>query len=111
MAWANDILVVVAAGNSGLDGVTLDQRTPQNLGRADNPLITVGGIQFGGEYWPNTIPAKPGMPGSMTLHAQSVDVNCASNTGTEAKDTHIDSGTSFAAPAVVRDFLNLVNFE
>jgi hypothetical protein len=93
--------VVIAAGNGGLNEETLDEKEPQNLGWPTNPLITVGGVRFNGQYWPNTTPARPGQAGSMTLYAQSVDVNGASNTANGPADIRVDSGCSFAAPAVV----------
>jgi len=99
------ILVVIAAGNGGLDEATLDEREPQNLGTDRNPLITVGGVHFNGQYWPNTTPARPDKAGSMTLYAQSVNVNGASNSGSSSTDTRVDSGCSFAAPAVVSQIL------
>jgi hypothetical protein len=101
------VLVVIASGNEGLDGTTLDMKSPQNLGRVDNPLITVGGVRADGQYWANTTPERPGSGGSMTLYAQAVNVMGASNTGNAISDVRVDSGTSFAAPAIVCVLLSL----
>ena len=94
--WQNDIITVVAAGNSGASE-SLDVRTPQSYGTAANGLITVGGVNRDGVL--DTITTyDAGRGGSMSLYAvshQVVQADASSNTGTKVAD-----GTSFAAPAV-----------
>ena len=78
------VTIVLAAGNEGNsdDPKTLDMTYPQSFGddNDDNfPLITVGGINNNGSYWPATVPHRPGLEGSMSVYAQSTNVQCATN--------------------------------
>ena len=76
----------------------MDRNTPQAIGTANNGLITVGGVSYSGVFWDQTTRDR-GQGGSISVYAASEDVVMASitsNTGTVT-----DSGTSFAAPAVV----------
>jgi hypothetical protein len=95
--WANDIITVVPTGNGGADGESLDEHTPQNLGTAQNGLITVGGVENHGVLAPRTT-FNGGRGGSITVYAVSENVVGASRTGKSG--TAVDSGTSLAAPAV-----------
>jgi hypothetical protein len=95
--WAHDIITVVAAGNSGARGESLDRASPQKLGTVNNGLITVGGVDKNGVF-ATTTSFNAGKGGSLTVYAVSEDVVGAdweSNAGSMT-----DSGTSFAAPAV-----------
>jgi hypothetical protein len=96
--WENGIVTVIAAGNEGRDGIDLSQRVPQSLGRANNPLITVGGIEDDGSLWAATTPEGTGAnPGSITV-SLAAKGQCASST--EPHGSQEFSGTSFAAPQV-----------
>jgi hypothetical protein len=95
------MMVVIAAGNEGQIGITLDQRTPQVLGTADNDIITVGAINNNGSLIPSSTPEKPGIGGSLTLYAQGTDVVCASNTLLSENDSQMREGSSFAAAQIV----------
>lgn len=95
--WGQDIVTIVAAGNSG-PSEFLDENTPQRLGTPNNALITVGGVSNDGVFWPQTTIDR-GQGGSITVYAGSVNVVMASYTSDDGTDT--DTGTSFAAPAVV----------
>jgi hypothetical protein len=93
--------VVIAAGNEGQNGTTLDQRTPQTLGTVDGGLITVGAVNNNGSLVPSSMPEKPGIGGSLTLYAQGTEVVCASNSLLSEGDTQTRDGSSFAAAQVV----------
>jgi hypothetical protein len=93
------IPVVMAAGNTGPED-TLDNFVPQAFAPDEQfPMITVGGVDKEGRYWINTVNSK-GEGGKIDLYAGSVDVTLASSDGDDK--TVVDSGTSLAAPAVVR---------
>ena len=95
--WVNDIVTVVGAGNGGNDGISLDQMTPQNLGRPYNPLITVGGVDGQGQLSLSPMSSfDVGQGGSISVYAMSEKVRCASCNG---GDTMM-KGSSMAAPAV-----------
>jgi subtilisin family serine protease len=96
--WNNGITVVIAAGNEG-DESHLDEFTPQNLGAISNELITVGGVDREGKYFSGTNNDPTGGQGAVNLYAGAIDVISAVKTGDH--DTSADTGTSFAAPAVV----------
>lgn len=96
-AQENDITVVVAAGNDGMSSVFLDQITPQNLGTANNGLITVGGLEKDGSLYKDTTPDR-GNGGSLSIYAAARDVKVASHQGDAEFTT--GTGTSLAAPAV-----------
>ncbi|KAK4543623.1 hypothetical protein LTR36_005268 [Oleoguttula mirabilis] len=90
-------ITVVAAGNDGSIGHSLDENTPQSLGTPSNGLITVGGVDRNGVLSPMTT-LDAGKGGSITTYALSEAVFIAdfkSNTGGK-----FEPGTSFAAPAV-----------
>ena len=63
LCFERQILVVVSAGNQGLMDYskgephgppqTLDEQVPQNIGKADNALVTVGGIDEVSELRPS----------------------------------------------------------
>ncbi|KAK4694278.1 hypothetical protein P7C71_g3279, partial [Lecanoromycetidae sp. Uapishka_2] len=96
-AWAADVVTVVAAGNDGLLYGELGNFVPTRLGGPNSPLITVGGTYNNGYLWEATRPQNGG-PGSIDIYAQAYNVTCASST--DPHGSRIDSGTSFAAPAV-----------
>jgi hypothetical protein len=98
--------VIIASGNEGQNGTTLDQRTPQALGTADGGLITVGAVNNNGSLVPSSTPEKPGIGGSLTLYAQGSDVVCASNTLLSEEDTQTRDGSSFAAAQIVSPLLS-----
>jgi hypothetical protein len=97
--WGQDIVTVVAAGNAGGSGESLDENTPTSLGSAANGLITVGGVDSTGLLAERTN-FDAGRGGSITVYAVSENVVMADHT--QDIGTETDSGTSFAAPAVVR---------
>jgi len=96
-ALQNNIVVVVAAGNGG-PGTSLDQVAPQNQGSSNIALITVGGLDNRGQFFKITTRDRA-RGGSITIHAGAKDVHIPD----AQKDTGtiVDSGTSYAAPAVV----------
>lgn len=96
--WNNDIITVVAAGNWGETlGASVEKLTPQNWGHPNNPLITVGGVKRDGALWPESS-FDVGKGGSITVYAVAENVHGAN----AYRDgiPRVDSGTSFAAPAV-----------
>ena len=95
--WNNDIITVVAAGNDGLLGRSLDESTPQKVGTANNGLITVGGVKNNGVLDLQTT-YRAGLLGSMTVYAVSKNVVTADFNNNAGSLTA--QGTSFAAPAV-----------
>lgn len=66
--WYHDIITVVAAGNDGDTGHGLHESVPQALGRADNPLITVGAVDINGQLMDFTT-SDQGLGGSMTAYS------------------------------------------
>lgn len=94
--WSNGIVTVIAAGNEAGSGVHLGDRLPQAIGKPDNPLITVGGIENDGTWWDSTSP-KAGGNGSITV-SLAAHVTCASSGDPAGFRTQV--GTSFAAPQV-----------
>ena len=73
--WENDIVTVIAAGNKGGLGYTLDSDVPATLGTPTNPLITVGASDINGIRWPGTSiedheNTKSGSGGSISIWAQ-----------------------------------------
>lgn len=119
VAWAADIVVVCAAGNDGLDRVTLDQTIPQLYGTSTNPMMTVGGTYPDGTLWYQTNPFNPPngyvppaltppnarfgqlLGGSITAYAQAYKV-VTSATSAASDDPETETGTSLASPQVVR---------
>ena len=94
----SNIAIVLAAGNDALLGISQDKITPQNLNGANSDLITVGGVDSSGILYDRTTP-DIGNGGSINIYGGAVDVPLAdflSNDG-----TRFDTGTSFAAPAIV----------
>ena len=94
-----DITPVVAAGNLGGIGGTLDRYYPQSLGTDSNALVTVGGVNLNGSLWWNTTAQAPGKSGSMTVYALAHNVKTVNSTG----NVESLNGTSFAAPTVVSE--------
>ncbi|CAI7668050.1 unnamed protein product [Penicillium viridicatum] len=88
-----DVVVVVAAGNSNKE--QLEERIPQNMGTDSNSIITVGGVNEGGQIWEHST-SKGSGGGSLTVFAQSenleMDVPFVG-----VRKVH---GTSYSAPAV-----------
>jgi subtilisin family serine protease len=93
-AQEQDITVIVAAGNDARD---LNEITPQNLGTADNGLLTVGGVEKNGGLFADTNPDL-GNGGSISVYAAARDVLVA-GTGSDSEFKTV-TGTSAAAPAV-----------
>jgi hypothetical protein len=92
-----DIIFVVATGNEGDTGITLDMRTPQVLGTTAGPLITVGGVYPDGLLDTITVPDN-NEGGSISVYAVSKGVVHAAVGGFVTTATN--GGTSLAAPAV-----------
>jgi hypothetical protein len=107
-AEAFDVVVVMSAGNEGLDGDTLGMIVPQNQGTPTNGIITVGGVYNDGSLWPPTVPETRAdqttqenpLTGSMTCYAQA---DAVSSFDGSLKSTTSD-GTSYAAPIVVSPY-------
>ena len=95
-AFQNDVVFVVCAMNRPTPQY-IDERVPQAMGTAGNQLITVGGVLGTGVFDPRTSQDR-GRGGSITVYAQSNQVNVADYT-TLTESTLVD-GTSVAAPAV-----------
>ncbi|KAF2721518.1 hypothetical protein K431DRAFT_346376 [Polychaeton citri CBS 116435] len=95
--WANDIITVVAAGNEGENGRSLDEASPQFYGTRDNGLITVGGVNAKGALSIQTT-FDAGKGGSITVYALAESVDVATHTDNSGSLQR--GGTSFAAPAV-----------
>lgn len=95
--WRHDIITVVSAGNAGDRGSSLELATPSNLGKEDNPLITVGGVDECGVLWPRTTFDR-GSGGSMTVYAVAKNVRVADYL--DDNGFTLLNGTSLAAPAV-----------
>jgi hypothetical protein len=94
-AAENDIVVTIPTGNQA--PTSLAMITPQNLGTADNALITVGGVEKDGSLFTDSNPDL-GTGGSISIYAAARQVlvaSIASDTATTMAD-----GTSLAAPAV-----------
>ncbi|KAJ5162033.1 hypothetical protein N7492_007425 [Penicillium capsulatum] len=90
-----DAVLVISAGND--PNTRLEHRIPQMLGREDNAFITVGGVDEDGQIYRKSTPQGEN-GGSLTVWAQAVNVRCyTNNLVPRAK-----SGTSLAAPAVVK---------
>jgi hypothetical protein len=108
--WEKDIVVVVCATNEGQHAF-LDEFAPQDLGTADNALITVGGVGADGKYYTDTANSRgSGMlnvGGNLDLFAGAIDVTVAKHDG-GFDDTVQDSGTSLATPAVVISPISLL---
>ena len=96
-----NIVFVTAVGNGGRDGVfSLDQTSPQNLATDTSSIITVGGVNSDGTLDPGSSPQViDGNGGSITIYAQSRDVQCAINNDDSGSVGR--QGASLAAPAVV----------
>lgn len=96
-AWSHDIVTVIAAGNFGSRAAIFDMKhqIPANLGKKDNALITVGGVDVHGNHWAGTT-AQKGDIGSITLSALAEGVVCAKDGGKFASS----DGTSVASPVV-----------
>lgn len=95
--WKNDIVTVVAAGNSGDDpNFDLSQDVPACLGTSTNALITVGACDMDGfDFYLTT--KDRGKGGSITTSALGVGVQCASGI---SSDIVSSQGTSLAAPQI-----------
>lgn len=96
--WSMDVTMVVAAGNDGQLGHSLDEIVPQKLGSPDNALITVGGVYKDGTLDDLTT-FDSGAGGSITVYAVSRDV-VAADYRNNAGSVTTAPGTSVAAPAV-----------
>lgn len=92
----NNIIVVVAAGNDGKEG-SLKRTTPQNLGRPDNELITVGAVYNDGRLMELTT-RDQGDGGSISVYAVGEWVLGAGPADNSDKVRY--QGTSQASPAV-----------
>ena len=91
-AQEKDIAVVVASGNEAPDA--LDQFSPQNLGTADNSLITVGALEKDGSLFKDTTPDR-GMGGALTVYAAGRTIEVAtpeSDTSTGRLGGEVGSG-------------------
>ena len=93
-----DVIFVIAAGNDGVTGHSLDEWLPQRLGTATNGLITVGGVHSNGVLDDiTTFDNNNG--GSLTVYALSRGVTVA-NYQVDSGSMIGPPGTSLAAPAV-----------
>lgn len=97
-SWRNDIITVVAAGNSDNSGSTLDSASPQVVGAPSNPLITVGAVDNRGILMPLTRYQDGDKGGSISVYAVGEWVLGAGLDGNDASMRL--PGTSQAAPAV-----------
>ena len=93
-----DVIFVVAAGNDGENGHSLDEFVPQQLGTQQNSLITVGGVYSNGVLDTITTFDK-GEGGSISVYALSRNVMVA-DFRNNAGSIIGNPGTSLAAPAV-----------
>lgn len=91
-----DVPVVVAAGNGGSQ-TPMDRTTPQNLGVELNSFLTVGGVDRKGVFYRDT--SLSGSLSGLDVYAGAVDVDLADPNNDNGYVT--DTGTSFAAPAIV----------
>lgn len=97
LCWENDIVTVIAAGNSGeFPNFDLSKDIPACLGRTDNPLITVGASNLAGLRWPQTN-RDIGLGGSITTSAQGDEVRCVHDGPVGSQKL---PGTSMAAPQI-----------
>lgn len=100
------VTIVVAAGNRGLvseqGGNTpekfLAETYPMKWVTKNSPFILVGGTYADGSLWAETTPDSPEAGVLSTVYAQGVDVPTCAMNGQVIDD---NSGTSYAAPAVV----------
>lgn len=125
-AWQYDVVTVTSAGNEGVqtfeqmpDGSlklteideTAGNSFPNNFGTNDEGMIVVGGVWPNGQLYVNTVPSDDRT--SISVYAQGANVDLAFDESDETKfgkvpwnpskyETRRASGTSFAAPAVVR---------
>jgi len=67
--WAQDVFIVLAAGNEGNYGATLADIIPQRQGTPGNPLLTVGGVTQDGTYWDGT---TNGQGGSISISGVAI---------------------------------------
>lgn len=83
----------------------MDEFAPQDLGTADNQLITVGGVGAEGTYYTATANSRGSgllnIGGHLDLFAGAIGVTVARHDGAFDETTQ-DDGTSLATPAVVR---------
>lgn len=106
--WENDIVTVIAAGNKGADGYTLDSDIPATLGTSTNPLITVGASDVNGIRWPGTTiedhdNTHSGSGGSISIWAQGDNTGSVENIQCAKPGTQgfqMRHGTSVAAPQI-----------
>ena len=99
--WALDIITVVAAGNDGMlqESGALHKHTPQNHGKPNNALITVGSVDERGVLVLDTSYDRGvGFGGSLTVYAVGKNVRGAG--GASNDDVAYFPGTSQASAAV-----------
>lgn len=95
------ILMVTAAGNSGLEGGTTADTLPQSLGTDDNNIFTVGGLNIDGTLWPETSPE--GTSGSISAYNLATDLTLVYSDGTGTKSSgKYGAATSNSAALSVR---------
>lgn len=102
------VTIVVAAGNRGLEpgrnapDVFLAETYPMKWVTKNSPFILVGGTYADGSLWEMTTPDSPQAGVLSTVYAQGADIPTCAMDGQVIDD---NSGTSYAAPAVVRSLL------
>ncbi|KAJ5095403.1 hypothetical protein NUU61_004759 [Penicillium alfredii] len=85
--------LVVAAGNDGLEGRTLDDSFLTALSRPGNNIIPIGGVQADGTLWIQTTP--DGRRSRISAYTVCTDLDTLDDHGRYI--SHYDSGTSPAA--------------
>lgn len=103
------IPVVLASGNYGdQDKRDIIDMIPQVMEGEDFPVINVGAATLEGKAWSNTQGQGTQDGTQLTIYAVGVDVQVHNHI--DGKET-IDSGTSFAAPAVAGIIATHMNYE
>jgi hypothetical protein len=93
----------------GLPQRFLGYLIPQKFGSANNSIITVGGTDTNGRFWPSTIlegPPSSQAPGEITVWAQADNIQSLDNTGSEVRRV----GADLASPQVVRNYSSRLTF-